>query len=79
MKRICWSWLFVFPVALASITVARADVTGVILGTVADPTGAVIVAAHLRYGIQIQGWRARPLPTKAGTTSFYKCRWARTT
>lgn len=29
------------------MTVARADVTGVILGAVADPSGAVIVAAHL--------------------------------
>jgi len=55
MKRICRSRLLVSLAALAGISLARADVTGAILGTVADPSGGVIVAARVSLRNQNTG------------------------
>src|SRR5438445_10559408 len=46
-RRASRSRVLIIMALLVAAPHARADVTGAILGTVADPTGAVIVAAHV--------------------------------
>ena len=70
MTRMCQSWLFLFLAALAGVSLARADVTGSILGTVADPSGAVIVAAHVSLRNQNIGLARTASTDQNGTYQF---------
>src|SRR5579859_1680705 len=55
---------------LAGASHVLADVTGAILGTVADPTGAVIVAAHVALRNQNTGFTRTAATDQSGNYQF---------
>ena len=72
MKSLCSaSQPGVFAVmALLATSYVRADVTGAILGTVTDPTGAVIVAAHVALRNQNTGLNRSAATDQNGNYQF---------